>query len=291
MGSRYDDGYRSSVGRGTPPSGVRWDSQRFSRESEDRYRGPPAPVMEREVDISVDLRRKFDDRYAPPPARPVERFDERYYREEQYGPPARRPERRYYDEDDSYEPRGPPAGGAMIPYRPQRPQAPPRPGLLRRQSSLDTFDRRPLRRYDYNDRDDFRSRTPAPPPVIPIPVPPSRSPPRYSRPRYADRDYEDIRVAEPEYYGDEDFRAYREREWTRQRSRPRSRPRSRQRSRQSSRRRSASSSSSETQVEEVKTKTYPRKGKTRMPKRLAHTRVLFDLGYPFYEEVSSEHYA
>ncbi len=270
MGSRYDDGYRSSGGRGPPPD-VRWDAQRFSRESEDRYRGPPAPVMEHTRERSFDFGRKFEDRY-PPPARPVERFDERYYREEAYGPPARRPERRYYDEDDYYEPRGPPAGGAMIPYRPHRPQAPPRPGLLRRQSSLDTFDRRPLRRLDYDDRDDFRSRPP--PPVIPIPVPPSRSPPRYSRPRYAERDYEDIRIAEPEYYGDEEFRAYREREWTRQRSR----------------RRSASSSSSDRDVEQeqVKTKTYPRKGKTRMPKRLAHTKVLNDLGYPFHEEVRHE---
>lgn len=32
--------------------------------------------------------------------------------------------------------------------------------------------------------------------------------------------------------------------------------------------------------------TYPRKGKTRMPKRLVHSKVLFDLGYPFYEDVS-----
>jgi hypothetical protein len=279
MGSRYDDGYRSSFSRGPPPGppsaapsgppsgpppGARWDSQRFSRESEDRYRGPPPGVIERERERSIDIERRYDDPYSPP-SRPAERFDDRYFREDRYEPPARRPERRYYDDDDFYEPRGPPPGGAMIPYRPSRPQAPPRPGLLRRQSSLDTFDRRPLRRYDYNDRDDFRSKPP--PPVIPVPVPPSRSPPRYSRPRYAERDYEDIRIAEPDYYGDEEFRAYREREWTRQRSR----------------RRSASSSS--TEVEEVKKKTYPRKGKTRMPKRLAHTRVLFELGYPFYEEV------
>jgi hypothetical protein len=268
MGSRYDDDYRSSVGRGPPP-GARWDSQRFSRESEERSRGSPAPVMERERGRPDDSGRSFDGRYTPA-LRPTGRLDERFYREEQYGPPARRPERRYYDEDDFYEPRGPSAGGAMIPYRPQRPQAPPRPGLRRRQSSLDTFDRRPLRRYDYEDRDEFRPRPQ--PPVIPVPVPPSRSPPRYSRPRYADRDYEDIRIAEPEYYGDEEFRAYREREWTRQRSR----------------RRSASSSSSDREVEPVKTKKYPRKGKTRMPKRLVHTKVLFDLGYPFYEEVRHE---
>lgn len=268
MGSRYDDGYHSPVSRGPPP-GARWDSQRFSRESEERYRGPPAAVIERERERSFGYGRGFDDRYAPP-AHPAESFDQRYYREEEYGPPARRPERRYYDEDYSYEPRGPPAGGAMIPFRLPRPEAPPRPGLLRRQSSLDTFDRKPLRRYDYDDRDDFRS-NPRGPPVIPIPVPPSRSPPRYSRPRYAERDYEDIRVAEPERYGDDEFRAYREREWTRQRSRNRSR--------------SASSSSTEREVEHPKPKTYPRKGKTRMPKRLVHQKVLSNLGYPFHEEV------
>lgn len=156
----------------------------------------------------------------------------------------------------------------MIPYRSQRPEAPPRPKLVRRQSSLDTFDRKPMRRYDYDDHDDFRSRPP--PPVIPVPVPRPRSPPRYSRPRYAERDYEDIRIAEPEYFGDDEFRGYREREWVRQRSR----------------RRSSSSSSSGKASEHVKTKKYPRKGKTRMPKNLAHTKVLFLLGYPFYEEVN-----
>jgi hypothetical protein len=165
----------------------------------------------------------------------------------------------------------------VIPFRPQRPEAPPRPGLLRRQSSLDTFDRRPMRRYDYDDDDDFRRRPP--PPVIPVPIP-QRSPPRYSRPRYADRDYDDIRIAEPEYYGDDEFRGYREREWIRQRSRHRS---------------SSSSSSEEEEKKgkkgkkgkkESKEKSYPRKGKTRMPKNLAHTKVLFNLGYPFYEEVN-----
>ena len=271
MGSRYDDGNRSSVGRG-PPAGARWDSQRFSRESEDRYRNSPVPVMERERERTSNFGPRFDDRYSPR-ARPVERFDERFYPEEHYGPPARRPERRYFDEDDHYEPRGPPVGGAIVPYRPRRPEAPPRPGLLRRQSSLDTFDRRPLRRYDYDDRDDFRPRPQ--PPVIPVPVPPRRSPPRYSRPRYAERDYDDIRIAEPEYYGDDEFRAYREREWTRQRSRRRSTGSSR-------------SSSSEREVERPKTKSYPRKGKTRMPKRLAHTKILVDLGYPFHEEVKAE---
>lgn len=263
MGSRYDDGYHSSVGRG-PPLGTRWDSQRFSRESEERY---PDPVMERERDRPFD----FGRRYVEPISPRADRFDDRFY-QEKYGPPARRPERQYYDDhDDFYMHRGPPARGAMIPFRPEDP---PRPGLLRRQSSLDTFDRRPFRRDDYDDYNDLKFR-PRGPPVIPIPVPPSRSPPRYSRPRdyYDERDYDGVGVAEPEYYGDEEFRGYRERQYTRQRSRNRDRNRS------------ASSSSTERETIQPKTKTYPRKGKTRMPKRLVQKQVLIDLGYPFYEEV------
>ena len=33
-------------------------------------------------------------------------------------------------------------------------------------------------------------------------------------------------------------------------------------------------------------KPYPRRGKTKMPKRLVHTQALYDLGYEYYEEVS-----
>ena len=42
----------------------------------------------------------------------------------------------------------------------------------------------------------------------------------------------------------------------------------------------------ETREEIREEKPYPRRGKTRMPTRLVHTKVLYDLGYPYYEEAS-----
>jgi hypothetical protein len=108
--------------------------------------------------------------------------------------------------------------------------------------------------------------------LIPVRPPSPRRPPQ---PRYDERSYDDIRVQDPDYYGDDGFREYREREWV------------------SSKRRNSSPSPDRRTVreetfekEEIKEeKPYPRRGKTRMPKRLVHTKVLFDLGYPFYEEV------
>lgn len=260
MGSRYG-------GHAPPPpashagsGGGRWDADRFARES----RGPP--VMERERFEERD--RYYNDRYAdrgPERSRPPERFDERvvFEERERYAPP-RRPERFYYEEDEVDYRRGPPAG-AMVPYA-RREEPPPRPGLLRRQSSLDFYDRKPQRRYDQVDPG-YRA-----PERIPVPIPPRRpTPPRYEPPRYAERDFEEIRIAEPDYYGDEEFRNYREREWSTSRRRHRSR----------------SSSSSGTEKGEIieEEKPFPRKGKTRMPKRLVHTRAIIELGYPYEEEV------
>ncbi|KAL9106265.1 MAG: hypothetical protein Q9227_008664 [Pyrenula ochraceoflavens] len=249
MGSRYGGDYRSP-----PPGGYggggRWDADRFARES----RGPP--VMERE-------RERYYDDYPPrSPARFREppRVDERiiFEERERYAPP-RRPERRYYEEEE-IDYRRPPSG-AMVPYRREEPP-PPRPGLLRRQSSLDFYDRKPMRRYDQYDRQE--------PYRIPVPLPPRRpSPPRYSIP---EREFEEIHIAEPDYYGDEHYRNIREREWTTSRSRHRSR----------------SSSASEKVKEEEEfvevEKPFPRKGKTKMPKRLVHTRAIIELGYPYEEE-------
>ena len=157
----------------------------------------------------------------------------------------------------------------MIPFRPERParpRPPVRPGqLIRRQSSLDTFDRKPARRYD--DYDDRRG----PPPG------------RGSRPGFNETVFDEVKIQDPEYYGDDGFREYREREWVRRRRRSNSSSRSRSRDRRAE------------FVEEIKEekiesgeKPYPRRGKTRMPRRLVHTKVLYDLGYPFYEEVSGQ---
>ena len=251
--SRYS-GYEPG-GRREPE---RWDPERFHRE-----RGGRQQVLERDIYEEHDRYapsprrppRAFDDfDYPPPPGRRGERAEEkdRFFAEERYGPPARRApgQERYYEEDeiDSFE-ESPERGGRRLAKR-----APPRPGLIRRQSSLDTFDRKPLPRYSRE-----------PPEVIKMPAPGRR---RRSPPRY-ERDFEEIRVAEPEYYGDENFRGYKEREIITDRRR----------------RRPAEIEEKETfEIEEEAP--FPRKGKTKMPGRLVNKRAIIELGYPFEEEVS-----
>ena len=251
--SRYG-GDRSSGGNLAYRDPPRWDANRFNDERERRVT---------EIDIT---RERYDEPYrSPPPQRrapaPVYEEDRRYYEEdERRGPRGTRVERRYYEEDDFFDPRA--SQGQMVPFRPPpRPEAAPRPGLLRRQSSLDTFDRKPARRYQ--GYDDYRP----PPPRQMIPVPP---PPDPRRTRYEERDYQ-----EDDYSGG--VREYREREWISRRTRNDSR----------SRDRGEEEGHDERRSEEVEEKPFPRRGKTKMPKRLIHTRVLYDLGYPYYEEVNS----
>lgn len=188
------------------------------------------------------------------------------------------------------------------------PSPPRRPGMaLRRQSSLDTFDRRPLARFHEKEeygpparRSEYR-----PEPYEPIPLPRSRRlpPPRI----YAEREYDEIKIAEPDRYGNEEYHAYpellREREVVKSRrrrsnsrnSRARthrssssSRTRSKSRSRTAKSRSSSSSSSSGGTTVTVKSE-YPKKGKTRIPARLVSARALMDLGYPFIQEVCLNH--
>lgn len=172
--------------------------------------------------------------------------------------------------------------------------------MLRRQSSLDTYDRRPRvfqEREEYGPparRADYR-----PPPNMPIPLPRSKAlpPPRM----YAERE-DDIQVSDPHRYGDEDFHAYppekeriteREIVHTRRRERSRdseSRVSRRTRSTRRSRSRSSSSSSSSSSsggTSLTAKSEYPKKGKTRIPARLVSKRALIDLGYPFVEEGST----
>ena len=151
--------------------------------------------------------------------------------------------------------------------------------LLRRQSSLDTFDRRPAPRF-----------------YEPIPLPRHKRlpPPRV----YAERDYEEIKISEPDRYGDEEYHAYPERLLEREivkskRRRSGSRT-SKSRTRRSASRTSTTSSSSSssssssaggTTITGKSKSQYPKKGKTRIPARLVNTRALIDLTYPFIQEV------
>ena len=263
--SRHGGGYSP------PRAPERWDRERFEAHS----RAPPT-VVERdryeEVDYysrpqhrepSVDLGRR-----SPP------RFKERdrYYYEEKDRFEDRMPYRprgpgRYFDEEVDVREQ------AMVPVRHrdrerdieidirsrERYEPPPRrepefvrPQFIRRQSSLDTFDRKPMPRYGDRVREE----------VVSIPA----SSRQRSPPRYVEQEIEEIRVAEPEFYGDEEFRGYREREISRVR---RNRP-----------------EEIIEEKEEIIEKPGPKRGKTKMPSRLANRRAIIELGYPFEEEVS-----
>ncbi|KAA8650651.1 hypothetical protein EYZ11_002812 [Aspergillus tanneri] len=228
--SRYDDYHHSS---GALEADLdRWDADRFSRERRERHRSRGPPVLDRP--------RRVDE----------ERFEYRLQETDRYGPPARRPDR-HYEDDHLIHPSGP-----LVAYdRSRGVSPPPRPRLLRRQSSLDTFDRIPSRKLD-----EYYYRAPPSPP-------PLRSRSGAAR-RSREQDYyEEIRIAEPEYYGDEEYRGFRERD------------------RFTDRPRRSSSQFPRRVVEEVKIeKPYPRKGKTRMPRRLVHTAAIREFGYPFEEE-------
>lgn len=234
--------------------GGRWDTERFTRERDERiYRGPapPPPFRERERSRSrpppppppeferSDRRRRGSERFD-------DRFERRFVEEDRYGPPGHRRER-FVEEDDYYAARG---SGPLVHHRREpspQPFRPPR--LVRRQSSLDTFDRIPARRVER-----------APPPPIRGVRPHRRSSP----PRFVERDelYEEIDIAEPDEWGDEEFRHLRDREM----------------------RRPVREEIVKERIIE-KDKPYPRKGKTKMPKRLVDRRAVQELGYPYIEEV------
>lgn len=277
--------------------GQRWDPERFSREREraERFRCPPVVEQDRfeehdrfqfrggpsggawKRDSSAD---GFSYRGGGGGRGDIVEERDRFFTEERYGPPARQPgggPHGYYE--DGYESmEASPSRGQMVPFEGRRRQSitaergylpparwtPPRPGIIRRQSSLDTFDRKPMLRYG--------DRIPNPPETIVIPAS-AGGRRRRSPPRYVERDYaEEIRIAEPDYYGDDDFRGYKEREVETVR-----------------RRKSGTEIDYKVeegfQVELEPERPFPRKGKTRMPKRLVSKRAIIELGYPFEEEV------
>lgn len=268
-----------------PRGGERWDPERFGREREQRYRGPAVIERDRYEEIDrYDIRspprrdRSADAFFARRPSAPYEEKD-RFVFEERYGPPARRPAGgpgRYYDEEIIDYEASSSRGGKIVPferrvesvadrsYGSPVARGGPRPRFIRRQSSLDTFDRKPMPRYGDRLRE--------PPETIALPSRPRRrSPPRFVGRDYVERDYEEIRVAEPEFYGDEEFRGYTEREIS------------------TVRKRHGGNETRERDIieerEEIIEKPYPRKGKTKMPMRLVNRRAVIELGYPFEEEV------
>ncbi|KAH6690342.1 hypothetical protein F5X68DRAFT_229675 [Plectosphaerella plurivora] len=309
-----------------------------SRWEQDRY---PPYERERERYRDDDRSTRFDDRdrdeyysQAPPPRRYREHSDERYdrggYRGGRDGPRDGPREggrdddfvrdRRYYgdERDDPRYPRPMPEREREVERRVfvdrereyRSPSPPRRPTMLRRQSSLDTFDRRPAplhfldrdqRREEYGPparREDFRReredyRAPA---YVPIPLPRSRqlAGPSAGPPPPPQR-YDEIQIAEPGYYGDEEFRGMpdrvREREVYRSSRRRRDRDRSRDSRttrtyshRSSSRSSSVSSRTSDASGGTAIRNEYPKKGKTRIPARLVEKRALIELGYPYTEE-------
>ncbi|KAI1760256.1 hypothetical protein GGR53DRAFT_93284 [Hypoxylon sp. FL1150] len=290
--------------------GERWDRNRFAAESDrarptaersrfeerDRpfARGPGAGAGGRVREASVD------ERFQRRPPRPWEEEpprEKRYYDDEaprfRRSPPPELERRLVFDRERDRD-------------REYRRSSPPRrPGqLIRRQSSLDTFDRRPPPRFI--ERDEYSPPPPRreyhPEPYKPVPLPRSRAlpPPRM----YAERDFDEIKISEPERYGDEEYHVYPERVREKEviiekkrRGSSASRDKHRARSVRSVRSRSISRSSTTSDdssssggttitVKSIKSakSEYPKKGKTRIPVRLVSKRALIDLGYPFVEE-------
>lgn len=301
--------YRGRGGGGGGGGGERWDADRFAVER-DRARftgGRGGEFEERDsrftskVSFGGQARdRSVDDGYERRGG-PAPRFeDDRYER------------RTYYDDEPRMEPerRTGRDRGQSITFEKERVRerdcspSPPRrgpsgrPAFLRRQSSLDTFDRKPLTRFAPPTREEYgppaRYVPDARPVMTPIPLPRSRGlgpPPR----RYGDRDYyDDIEIAEPDLYGDDGYRVAPERIREREVIRRRRRRNSGESRRSHSRRehshkgsvRSESDSESSASSTEVSVRSeFPKKGKTRMPARLVSERAISDLGYPFEKEV------
>lgn len=297
--------YRSSTGNlashdDEPRGGQRWDRDRFERMRGGR--GPPSrddehdhfrfqehdrfPGGRRDIDIHEDY-----DRRGPPsrqPTRVAER--DRFFEEDRFE--RRAPPRR----NDLFEERTPSevANQALAPYRRKsvidddinidirqqvsRPRKPARPQYIRRQSSLDTYDRRPMPRYgdvERVEREEYHEFRPPANVHIPLPIRQRRRSPERRRFRESDEDLA---------YGDFGGGRGREREEFREIevSRAKSKVR-RSKSVAGSRRSSSSDSVSEIQLPRSN---WGKKGKTRLPKRLVKRQAIIELGYPFEEEVS-----
>lgn len=318
-----------------PDRSARWDRDRFWDEREQNMTLEHRPDREPRFEaLPIRTRNPEDDddyfrqsRRAPPREHSV---DERYMHDRRHRHPhideeeddellVRERRRVMYDDLETPRPpstmrrRPSPSESSFTRRRPspererfRSPSPPRRPTarMMRRTSSVDTYDRKPKGYYDRDDygppgrRSDYRI-----PPNVPIPLPRHKAlpPPRL----YAEHDYyRDIHVSDPHRYGDEEFHAFqggenvREREvekeviHTRRSRRDRSRDsratshshRSSRRSRSVASSTSSSSSSSSGGTTITSRSEYPKKGKTRIPSRLLSRRALIESGYPFVEE-------
>lgn len=227
----------------------RWDRERFERFG---TRGPPTHYEDdyRFAERDRPGRRDValaEHREASRPGRRWEETDRFWEEDRARSRPRRRTDRELFGDIDPREV----AEMALTPYNrkglsreeldmPHR--EPPRPGLLRRQSSLDTFDRRPSRPYE---RDEYRIA-----PYTPVPLPIRR--------RHDDWDDYHYRYRD----GPDD---YHEVEIQRERSVHRRRPPKSERSAKESKKSSSSSSSSS--FEESEEEEESEKATTKAPSR------------------------
>ncbi|EDU44387.1 hypothetical protein L13192_03833 [Pyrenophora tritici-repentis] len=258
------------------------DYEHFRFQEHDRF-----PGGHRDVDIHEDRSRRG------PPVMERERERERFHEDERFGQPPRRAPTELFHEPSSSEI----ANQALAPYRRRsvidkdidididinerrrtpRPPKPARPQYIRRQSSLDTFDRRPMPRYGDVERiERYETHEYRPPANVPIPLPIRE---RRRSPRHhfdEEDDFEEIT------YDDRGGRRreredYREVEVHREKSRVR-------RSKSVAAKSTRSSSMSSFEEIQPSRATWGKKGKTRLPKRLVKKQAVIDLGYPFEEE-------
>lgn len=307
--------YRSSTGNldrfEEPPrgGGERWDREKFERmrrggggsgggsvasgsargrDEYDHYRFQEHdrfPGGHRDIDFHEDRARRG----------PAVMERERFHEDERFDRPRRRAPSELFHEPTPSEV----ANQALAPYRRRsvidkdinididinerrgplpRPPRPARPQYIRRQSSLDTFDRKPMPRYgDVERYERYEDHEYRPPANVPIPLPireRRRSPPRRF---HEEDDFEEIRYDDRSARGRE-REDYREVEVHREKSRVR-------RSKSVAAKSTRSSSISSFEEIQPSRATWGKKGKTRLPKRLVKKQAVIDLGYPFEEEV------
>ncbi len=260
------DGGGSSVA-GESRAGGRGDdnSEHFRFDEHERF-----PGGHRDIDIREDRQRRG----------PMVIEKERFHEDERYERPAR-PRHDILNEPTPSEV----ANHALAPYRQKSviendidvdiniresraPARPARPGYIRRQSSLDTFDRRRPGRFAAIER--YEPREYRMPPNVPIPLPVRerhRSPPRRYR---EEEDFEDIRFEERGGRGRE-REEFREIEVHKEKSRVR-----RSKSKSSKSVRSSSSSSSEEEVKLARA-TWARKARRGFQNAWSRRKLLSNL--------------